>query len=324
MNLQLLQRGNGTRVGIKTAGFVLAVGMLGMVFPAWAQVATRTHLSVKSEAHGAGTQTTFSASVTDVSGNPASDGVVSFETAKGAIGAAVVQDGQASLTVNHLPKGTQQVTAVYGGSEHFTSSTANVQADATQADASLPDFSVTINPASLTLTPGQYGTVVLTITPENGFANMVTLSCSGNPAGSTCVFSPTTVTPLNGAVATSSLQIQTQGASGTAAENRLPRVHDASHIAFAIILPGALALIGIGALRKRSGVGTLRVMGLLALLAASGLGLSACAARYDYLHKPPSPNPGVAAGTYTITIAAYSSNGTGVTSHTLTLPLTIK
>jgi hypothetical protein len=324
MKLQLLQCENGTRVRIKTAGFVLAVWMLGAAFPAWAQVATRTHLSVNSEAHGAGKQTTFSASVTDVGGNPANDGVVSFDTAKGSIGAALVQDGHAALTVDHLPKGTQQVTAVYGGSEHFATSTANVQADAAQANASLPDFSIVANPSSVSLTPGQFGTVVLTITPENGFANMVTLSCSGNPAASTCVFSPTTVTPLNGAAATSSLQIQTLGPSGTSAENRSPRVHDGTHIAFAIILPGVLALIGIGALRKRSGVATLRVFGLLALLVASGLGLSACAARYDYLHKPPSPNPGVAAGNYTITIAAYSSNGTGVTSHTLTVALTVK
>lgn len=322
MNLQLLRYGTGTRAGIRAAGFALA---LGMALSASAQQApSRIQVSAASEAQGAGTQTTFSAHVSDATGAPATDGEVSIETKQGSLGSAFVHDGVATLTVDHLPQGTQEVTAVYTGSEHLSTSAASVHSAVADASSALPDFSVTANPTSLSLTPGQYGTVTLTITPENGFTNMVTLSCSGNPSGSTCVFTPATLSPLNGTPVTSALQIQTQAGSGTAAENRAPHTGESSHIAFAFILPGALALAGLGALRKRSGLASLRVLGLLALLTASGLGLSACAARYDYLHHPPSANPGVAAGTYTVTVAAYSTNGTSVTSHSLNVALTIK
>jgi hypothetical protein len=328
MNLQLLWHRNGTQAGMRPVGLVLAVWIAvcisGTASTAWAQQATRTQLSMNSETQGAGGQTTLSANVAEVGGSPVTSGTVSFETAKGSLGSAFVQNGQATLKVDHLPAGTAQVTAVYHGEGNLSSSAASVHADAAQADASLPDFSITANPTSLSLSPGQYGTVVLTITPENGFNSMVTLSCSGNPTASTCAFTPTTLTPMTANAVTSSLQIQTQGGSGTAAENKAPRMKDASHIAFAFVLPGALVLIGLGTVRRRSGLAGLRVIGFVALLAASSLGLSACAARYDYLHHPPSANPGVAAGSYTVTVSAYSTASTGVTSHTVTLALTIK
>ncbi len=313
---------------MKPVGLVLAVWIAvcisGTAFTAWAQQATRTQLSMNPEAQSAGGQTTLSATVAGVGGEQVTSGIVSFETSKGSLGSAFVQNGRATLKVDHLPAGTQQVTAVYQGEGNFSSSAASVHAEAAQADASLPDFSITANPTSLSLTPGQYGTVVLTVTPENGFNSMVTLTCSGNPPASTCVFSPTTLTPMTANPVTSSLQIQTQGASGTAAENKAPRMNGASHIAFAFVLPGALVLIGLGTLRRRSGLAGLRVIGFVALLGASSLGLSACAARYDYLHHAPAPNPGIAAGSYTITVTAYSSAYTGVTSHALNLALTVK
>ena len=95
---------------------------------------------------------------------------------------------------------------------------------------------------------------------------MVTLSCSGNPAGSACTFSPpVTLTPLNGNTVNSSLQITTQAASGAI----LVWPGSESRTAYAIVLPGLLALAGLGAMRKRSGLNTLRMLGMVALLAAS-------------------------------------------------------
>jgi Bacterial Ig-like domain (group 3) len=332
MNLQWLRGGNRTRTGIavagiKGAGLALAALMIStwtcIGADAWAQTATRTQLSSAREAQGNTAQTVFTAKVADVSGNPVSSGTVTFESAKGSIGSAVVENGTATVKVDNLPPATGSVTAVYSGDESHSSSSAAVslQADAT---STLPDFSVTANPTSLTVSPGGYATTVLTITPLNGFADMVTLSCSGIPAASTCVFSPTTVTPLNGAVATSSLQIQTQGPAGQTSAVPPPGFSStAGHIAYAVVLPGMLALAGLGALRRRSGLAGLRALGFVALLAASGMGLSSCAARYNYLNKPPASNPGIGAGTYNLTVAAYANNGTAVTSHTLNLTLTV-
>jgi Bacterial Ig-like domain (group 3) len=311
MSLQLLRHVIGSRAA-KATGFFLAVWMVAAV--AGAQVATRTHLSVASVGQGA----TFTAKVADVTGNPATAGAVSFETAKGSLGSAVVEDGVATLTVEKLPQGTGTVTASYSGGASYVASAAT--AAATAAATGLPDFALTASPTTVSLSPGDYVNITVTVTPENGFNDMVTLSCSGVPSTAKCVFSPGTATPLTAAAVTSTLQLQTQGPSGTSAKvEKSPSV-----VAFALVLPGILALAGLGALRKRSGITSLRVLGLVALLGA-GLGLGACSQRYGYLNHPPSGNPGITAGTYTITVSGYASiNGTSVTGHSLNVTMTVK
>ena len=314
MNLQL------SRLGItRLTGLAFICSVLGL---AQAQVTTHTQLSSATSDHGV----TFTANVSDSVGNAATDGIVTFENAQGAsLGSAFVNDGEATLTLDQQLYG--QIYAVYGGSSGFRASTAQAQVTG-DAVSSLPDFSITANPTSLNLSPGQYGTVVLTITPINGFNNMVTLSCSSPPAASACIFSPTTATPQNGNPVTSSLQITTQGASGARlawpGQGSSQGSSHSPYTAYAVVLPGLLALAGLGALRKRSGLNALGVLGLAALLAASTVGLSACSQRYSYLNHPPAPNPGIAAGSYTITVAAYSNNGAAVTSHTLNIALTVK
>lgn len=305
MNLQLSRHGI-----IRLTGLAFMVSILGL---AQAQVTTHTQFSSTPSDHGV----TFTANVSDSAGNAATDGIVTFENAQGAsLGSAFVKNGEATLSLDQQLSG--QVYAVYSGSSGFRTSTAHGQVTG-DATSSLPDFSITASPTSLNLSPGQYGTVVLTITPINGFNNMVTLSCSSPPPASACIFSPTTATPLNGNPVTSSLEITTLAPSGA----RLAWPGRDRH-AYAIVLPGLLALAGLGALRKRSGLNALSVLGLAAMLAGSALGLSACSQRYDYLNHPPTPNPGIAAGSYTITVAAYSNNGAAVTSHTLNIALTVQ
>ena len=202
------------------------------------------------------------------------------------------------------------MTASYSGATSYASSAAT--AAATTAASSLPDFALTANPSSVSLSPGGYASITVTVTPENGFNDMVTLSCSGVPATAKCVFSPTTLTPLTTSAVSSTLQIQTQGPSGTSVKLE----NSSSTVAFAIVLPGILTLAGLGALRRRSGIAALRVFGIVVLFGAAGLGLGACSQRYGYLNHPPSGNPGIAAGTYTITISGYASiSGTSVTGH---------
>lgn len=333
MSLRWLGRGNCTRGGMRRAGLTWAVWMISTVIgmgclcagaSAFAQVATRTQIVDGLEFSGKVMSRSFTANVTDVAGEPVSGGTVTFESGHGSIGSAIVENGQATIRVSNLPPATTAVTAVYNGDEAHAASTASLQATA-DATSTLPDFSLTATPTSVTVNPGDYATINIVITPLNGFSETVTLSCSGVPSAASCIFSPETTTPLNGAVATSNLQIQTQAASGTAASLRAPGQHaGGSRVAYAVVLPGLLALAGLGALRRRSGLGVIRVIGLVALLAAGSIGLSSCSARYGYLHKPPAANPGISVGTYNITLAAYASNGSSITSHTLNLTLIVK
>lgn len=271
---------------------------------AGAQVATRTQLATQQD----GGVLTLTAKVADVEGAPISEGAVSFETAKGALGSVFVQDGAATLNLKNPPAWARTVTAVYHGDTAFAASSAG--ATVTPDTSDLPGFTVTASPGTLSLSPGDFSTVNLTVTSQNGFAEQVNLSCSGLPDASQCNFNPAVVTPsANGSVITP-MQITTTAPSGINSKNN--GLFGQSGTAYALVIPGVLALAGVGALRRKH-FGALRVLGLVMLLAAGSLGLSACNARYSYEHYHPSPNVGTTAGNYTITISAYSSDGTAIT-----------
>lgn len=283
---------------------------------------TRTALAVARSAE----TTTFTVTVKDPSGAPVSSGTVSLVSGGSSLGSAFVnEDGTATLALDKLPASAKQITAVYSGSDRFAASaSAAVQAEATPAAP--PDFSITANPASLTLNAGDFGTSIITVTSENSFDQSVTLSISGLPSTSTTsTFTPSVAIPVANGSANSTLQIQTQASSKTtSAQNHgLPLGGNAAHLAYAMVIPGILALFGFGALRKRS-VGSLRLLGIVALLLASASGLTACNVRYSYLNHPPADNPGTPSGSFPLTITAYSNNGGEVTSHSMTLTLIVK
>lgn len=272
---------------------------------AQAQVATRIQVSTQKN-DGV---LSFTAKVADVEGVPVSEGSVSFETAKGSLGSVFVRDGAARLNLTNPPQWAKTVTAVYHGDTAFAESAASTEVSA-DAASGVPGFTVTASPSSLTLTPGQYGSVNLTVTSQNGFSELVNLSCSGLPGASSCNFNPVVVTPAANGSTISAVQITTMATSGVSADEsaRLGR----SGAIYAALIPGVLALAGIGAIRRRS-FGALRMLGLAMLLGAGTLGLTSCAQRYKYLNYQPSPNYGTAAGAYTVVIAAYSTNGTSIT-----------
>ena len=279
---------------------------------------TRTSLSVAKE----GAATKLTVTVKDPTGATVSDGTVSFVSGGVSLGSAFVQeDGTATLTLDKVPANAKQITAVYSGDNSYAASASASVAVQAAATTALPDFSVAANPTSLNLTAGQYGTSIITVAPENGFGQSVTLSLSGLPAGTTSLFTPNIVTPTPTASVTSTLQVQTTASSSSSMNQGGPLGGNASHLAYAILFPGVLALVGIGALRKRGGI---QFFGIALLLIASASGLTACSQRYSYLKHPPAPNPGTPAGSYPLTITAYSNNGGEVTSHSISLTLVVK
>lgn len=75
-----------------------------------------------------------------------------------------------------------------------------------------PDFSVSNSPTSLILPIAGSATSVVTVTSLSGFSAAVSLSCTGLPAGITCGFSPASVTPPAGGVATSNVTVSASAA----------------------------------------------------------------------------------------------------------------
>ncbi len=82
-----------------------------------------------------------------------------------------------------------------------------------------PNFMLGTSASALQVNAGGQGTVMVTITPENGFASPVVLACTGLPAWATCSFGEATVTPAGGA-ATTQLTIST-----SAQASALQRTH---------------------------------------------------------------------------------------------------
>jgi hypothetical protein len=289
-------------------GLLACLSFLTIGVSAQSQAPTRTQVSFAQSGSGVWSLT---AHVADVEGNPVSEGSVSFETAKGSLGSVFVHDGAATLNLTNPPAWARSVTAVYHGDTALAASDASTGVTAA-ATTGVPGFTVTANPSTLTLAPGQFGTVELTVTSQSGFSEQVNLSCSGLPAASSCNFNPVVVTPPANGSANSAMQITTAARSGAGANARLG---GSSTTTWALVAPGLLALAGLGALRRKH-FGALRVLGLAMLLTAGTLGLTACNPRYSYEHYQPSPNFGTGAGTYTVTIAAYSTNGTAITQAT--------
>jgi Protein of unknown function (DUF1573)/Abnormal spindle-like microcephaly-assoc'd, ASPM-SPD-2-Hydin len=67
-----------------------------------------------------------------------------------------------------------------------------------------PDFSLTANPKTLTITQGSSGTSSITVVPVNGFSGSVTLSASGQPSGVTAGFAPNPTTSTSALTLTAS------------------------------------------------------------------------------------------------------------------------
>ena len=148
----------------------------------------------------------------------------------------------------------------------------------------------------------------------------VTLSCSGLPDESSCVFTPENVEILPNATAplTSNMLVITQLASSASLDR--PR---SNGLALAVLLPGALTLGGVAfSFRRRPWLHRLSLLALVALV--SLLGTTACNARYDYYHHGPPLNSATPAGTYTVDVTAQSSNGVTATTHTTTLAFTVQ
>lgn len=67
-----------------------------------------------------------------------------------------------------------------------------------QPHAAAPDFSISVSPQSLTVTPGQSANFSIAVTPAGGFNSAVSLACANAPAAYSCTFNPSSLTPANG------------------------------------------------------------------------------------------------------------------------------
>jgi uncharacterized protein (TIGR03118 family) len=164
------------------------------------------------------------------------------------------------------------------------------------------DYSLTASPQSGTVTAGGSMNFTLSVTPANGFSNLVTFSCTA-PTGITCAFNPASVTPA-GSAATSSLTLTTSPGVTHYGASKL------MGMAFTGIGIFGCFLAGTGVSRRR--LFSLLVGGFATLLIATALLTStACGSGYN------TPmNRGIAS----VIVTAQS----GALTHTTTINLTVQ
>jgi hypothetical protein len=312
------------------------------------KIPTQIALSTSGAEGQARNSATFTVQVT-VAGQKSSDaastptGSVSFMNGEHSIGAAFLDDqGRATLRVAALPAGEQEITAVYQGDDSFEAASSGPAA-VTAAATGVPGFTLTASNSSLSVVAGNTVSTVITATPQNGFNHAVSLSCSGVPyATVTCVFSPAQITPgaataasPNGTAVISTLSIETTAYSGGELREpgfRRPGLHGVDETFYAVVAPGLFALAGLGLSRKRwvqdsdssRSKGAAKVIAILFLLVASGMGLSSCSQRYGYFHHPPEGNPGTPVGTYTVVITGITGTGSSLTTATVPVTMVVK
>jgi Bacterial Ig-like domain (group 3) len=306
-------------------GVAAVAGVLVLPAFAAAQQATETRLSAETRDLNGRTQATISIEVVGENGQPVSGPVVIQDGKKQLAGAALDAEGKARISVGLLP-GNHDLRAVFAGdSEHLASSSeASAVSAATGAS---PDFTISVNPVSLSLTAGQSGTVTASVTPVNANAltapMFVTLSCSSFPDQSSCSFTPENVEILPNATAAvnSSMLITTAKGSASMAT---PAIGSGDRpVSWAILLPGALGFAGLAfAARRRRWLSRIATIAFIGLVTT--LGMTACAPRYNYFNHGPPNNLPTPSGSYTLSVTAQSSNGVAATTHTTSFVLTVK
>lgn len=136
---------------------------------------------------GTGTPLTLTAKITPiVASSTAVGGSVTFFDGTTAIGTAPVTGGVATLTTATLSTvATHTITAVYSGDANFYTSTTSAGVNIV---AVTPGFTISVNPASLTVKRGTPGTVTLTATSFGNYNGAIALSCQNLPLDTFCSF----------------------------------------------------------------------------------------------------------------------------------------
>jgi hypothetical protein len=170
-------------------------------------------LTASSTNPGQGTPLTLTATVTQVvSAGVAATGSVLFTQNGTVLGAAEVSDGVATLTMATLPVGSNAITATYMGDPNHNQAAASITVTIAPV---VPGFTLTASPATLTLTQGATGTVIVSLAANSTFSGVVQLSCTGAPAESSCTASPASMTFSAGQSGALSVVVETTPPNNT-------------------------------------------------------------------------------------------------------------
>jgi len=159
-----------------------------------------------------------------------------------------------------------------------------------------PTFTITVSPSTLTIASSSSGTSTVTITPQNGFNTAVSFACSGQPSGTSCSFSPTTVTPSGAAITTTLTVSATAVASNVSQQQARPFPRTS-------LVLSTLLFFCVGLKRRRT-------LQALLMLATVGFGLSLLSGCGGANSGSSTPPPVTATVTVTATAGSLQQSTT--------------
>jgi glycosyl hydrolase family 44/Big-like domain-containing protein len=274
-----------------------------------AKVATNTSLSASATQLTSGQNVTFTSGVAPQSGSGTPTGSVAFLDGSSQIGTGTLNAGSASFSSASLSVGNHSISAAYSGDANYVASSSAALSVSVAAPPAA-DYSLAMSSSSLSVTKGASGTLTITLTPKNGFKQVVGFACSGLPAGANCSFNPPSVNPVAGAVSTT-LTVEAGSASG----NEIPFRGSFPGTGNMAICMWTMGLAGIfGVTRKRPVFVSARIRrGLFAAAMIVGLLVTAsCAGVVQKSVTEPA--------SYMITVTASAANGP---THTQQFTLTV-
>jgi hypothetical protein len=210
-----------------------------------------------------------------------------------------------SFGTSQLAVGSHSIKATYSGDSHFYSNTS--PAIAITVTAAAPDFTVTADPATVTVSPGQSASFKMTVAANATLTGNVTFQCSGLPSEAACTFNPASLSVAAGQSGNVALAITTKAAtSAQTSPGNSP------------FLAGyAIAVLMLFAIPRRR-LNLFRVLVLLCAVMSPFIGCGGGSS-----HKPP-PDPGTPAGTSTVTVTATVTSGNTTVTHTSAIKLVVQ
>jgi YD repeat-containing protein len=140
-----------------------------------------------------GVAITFTATVSaTTSGGKTPAGTITFLDGASSLGTGTLNaTGIATFSLATLASGQHSITANYGGDGNYSASSSA----AVSVTVNAADFSLTASSSAITVPRGSSAAMALTIAPQGVFNQAITFACANLPAGVTCSFTPSSLTP---------------------------------------------------------------------------------------------------------------------------------
>lgn len=254
-----------------------------------------TSVTASSQGYLDGQQVTLVA-VVHYTGPVVPTGTVSFTAAGQVLGSAGVS-GAGAATLTFAPSAPHyDIVASYSGDGVYSPSTA---ATYTITEGSSTTFTISSDPASVSLKSGDHQMLTLTLASTNSFSDTVSFGCLNLPPEATCTFSKNKSELASGATTTVTVVFDTGNPLGSgaaiAANAASERPTQGGAVVRAALWVPAALLLSLVLVMARRGRRLASLLPLL-LLAVTGLTITGCGNHLNTTTTPP--------GSYTVQVIA--------------------